>query len=282
MHDRLEILYNRRMDVELERTPLQVRLNTQPRVYHCEPEWHWAPSLFFDHDLWYVAGGQGEIHFSGKVHPLHSGICFVFCPGDTVLATQDPKNRLVVFAVHFDPLNEDGEVAEPLRFPGPMAVRDMDFFLATVYRMEALAGRPQASAQRESEYLLRNLLFLLWDEARNPPAPGDQSLQRIGACIRREPGRRWLLDEMAREAHLSRAQFVRRFRAAFGQPPARFVAQTRLERARQLLVETDMTLEQIAAALGYGDAAHFSRQFKQWVGASPGAVRRGGGVGVGF
>lgn len=51
------------------------------------------------------------------------------------------------------------------------------------------------------------------------------------------------------------------------------VDQVRLERARDLLANTRMSLSQIADALGYADAANFTRAFKRWTGISPSAHR---------
>ncbi len=51
------------------------------------------------------------------------------------------------------------------------------------------------------------------------------------------------------------------------------VDQVRLERARELLIGTGMNLNQIADALGYADAANFTRAFKRWTGVSPSHYR---------
>lgn len=51
------------------------------------------------------------------------------------------------------------------------------------------------------------------------------------------------------------------------------VDEVRLERARALLTTTGMNLSQIADALGYADAANFTRAFKRWTGSSPSRYR---------
>lgn len=51
------------------------------------------------------------------------------------------------------------------------------------------------------------------------------------------------------------------------------VDQVRLQRARELLKNTGMNLSQIADALGYADAANFTRAFKRWTGSSPSQYR---------
>jgi transcriptional regulator GlxA family with amidase domain len=155
-----------------------------------------------------------------------------------------------------------------------MVVRDINFFVSSAHRAERLWQRGDDAGREHAQSLLVSLLWQLWDEPQNEVAPADTLLEELAAQIRSAPEQRWTLDDMARQAHLSRAQFTRRFRAAFRASPAQFVIQTRIDRARQLLLETDMTLDQIARALGYADAYFFARQFKQTTGQNPGALRR--------
>ncbi len=91
--------------------------------------------------------------------------------------------------------------------------------------------------------------------------------------LRQNPAHGWKLDEMAREAHLSRAQFARRFRARFGTSPGEWLLRLRIEIARQKLLESEATLERIARDVGFCDAAHFSRAFKRLSGRAPGELR---------
>jgi transcriptional regulator GlxA family with amidase domain len=101
----------------------------------------------------------------------------------------------------------------------------------------------------------------------------DAVLSRISQDIRRDPGRRWSVAELAERAALSRAQFTRRFTAHTGLPPARYMINARVDRARQLLADTTMSVTRIAAALGYPDVASFSRQYRQVTGSPPGRAR---------
>jgi transcriptional regulator GlxA family with amidase domain len=118
------------------------------------------------------------------------------------------------------------------------------------------------------------MLLQLWEEAFHPaPSPADLVLDQVVQAIQAEPGRRWRVEELAEQVHLSRAQFARRFQALVGRSPVHFIIQTRLERARLLIEETDMSLGQIAEVLGYQDLAFFSRQYKRYIGQPPGAMR---------
>lgn len=80
--------------------------------------------------------------------------------------------------------------------------------------------------------------------------------------------------EMVEASGLAERTFKRRFRKATGLPPLEYVHTLRLEEAKQLLEAGDEPIEAIAEAVGYEDAAFFSRLFSRRVGLSPGRYRR--------
>ena len=81
--------------------------------------------------------------------------------------------------------------------------------------------------------------------------------------------------ELAALAGLSRFQFARAFRASVGSSPHRFVMARRIERARAMLDHTDRALHEIAAATGFSDQSHLTREIKRRYGLPPGALRAG-------
>ena len=70
-------------------------------------------------------------------------------------------------------------------------------------------------------------------------------------------------------------RFVRAFRLTTGMPPHRWLRAFRVERAKDLLLNSTMALAQIAYDCGFADQSHFTRVFTVAVGTSPGAWRRG-------
>ncbi|BAN46899.1 helix-turn-helix domain-containing protein [Metapseudomonas resinovorans] len=81
------------------------------------------------------------------------------------------------------------------------------------------------------------------------------------------------LGELATFAALSEYHFARMFRESFGVPPHQYVLARRLERARKLLRDTALPLQEIALACGFASASHFSNRFRAAVGGTPGAFR---------
>lgn len=78
---------------------------------------------------------------------------------------------------------------------------------------------------------------------------------------------------LAKRAGLSPSRFHAVFRAALGMAPARWLQQRRLARARELLLGSDLPVQEVATRSGFGDPFHFSRLFKRVHGSSPQVYR---------
>jgi len=78
---------------------------------------------------------------------------------------------------------------------------------------------------------------------------------------------------LARVAHVSSAHFSRQFRATFGEPPHRYLQRRRVERAMELLRETNRPVTDICLAVGFSSLGTFSRTFRTIVGESPSGYR---------
>jgi len=78
---------------------------------------------------------------------------------------------------------------------------------------------------------------------------------------------------LARVAHTSPAHFSRQFRATFGETPHRYLQRRRVERAMELLRETDRPVTEICFDVGFNSLGTFSRTFCGIVGEPPSVYR---------
>lgn len=79
---------------------------------------------------------------------------------------------------------------------------------------------------------------------------------------------------LAAMTHLSVSQFERTFKKLFNITPLKYVAQVRINAARQLLTATDHSIALIAQRTGFYDHSYFVKQFRQHVGLTPTQYRR--------
>lgn len=156
---------------------------------------------------------------------------------------------------------------------------------AVEHTLRALAALPAAGAHRDAlvELGATQLVVHLLSTAAGT------LLRRLRAADR-SPGlaaalryvhshlhRPLSVDDLAERACMSRSTFYRRFRAALGTTPLRYVTQCRMERACTLLRAPDRTVTGVGLDLGFASASHFITTFKQHVGTTPKAYQRRSG-----
>ena len=81
------------------------------------------------------------------------------------------------------------------------------------------------------------------------------------------------LSTLANAAGLSEYHFLRMFKQSTGVTPHQYVISQRIERAKELLKRTDMTITEIAYLLGFSTPAHFTHHFRRKTGVTPSELR---------
>lgn len=84
----------------------------------------------------------------------------------------------------------------------------------------------------------------------------------------------WPVERLAEVSHVSQAHFARSFKQAFGVPPHRYLLTRRIERAKTLLRDTELSITEIAFQTGWASLGTFGRIFRDITGESPGALRK--------
>lgn len=102
---------------------------------------------------------------------------------------------------------------------------------------------------------------------------GDQRLAVVLSSIHSEPSRNWSLEELAKNAAMSRTSLAVRFREMMGIPPLAYLTQWRMYLARREL-RAGATISEAAASVGYASESAFSSAFKRVMAVAPGQYRR--------
>lgn len=102
----------------------------------------------------------------------------------------------------------------------------------------------------------------------------DRAIGRAMAAMHARPTHAWSLDELAKEASLSRSALAERFTQVVGVPPMQYLAQWRIQLAASLISGGTLSIGAVATQVGYESEAAFNRAFKRLVGLTPGAWRK--------
>ena len=158
--------------------------------------------------------------------------------------------------------------------------RQVGFIDALTRRIVELEAEP--NADESVEQLMRALIIELDREHRNAPSheplATEQHHRQIvlatAAKIRESPAETPSVVELAHAAGYSVDHFSRIFLKIIGLRPQHYIIQAKIERASQLLAESNLTIGAISEVVGFQDIFYFSRQFKQKIGKSPSLYRK--------
>ncbi|MEM1295974.1 MAG: AraC family transcriptional regulator [Verrucomicrobiota bacterium] len=194
---------------------------------------------------------------------------------------------------------ETGLVCGAVHFQHPTAIRliqmlpkiitidastpGSDWMLSTIRLMisEAQEMRPGGDTviQRVSDILVIQAIRSWLD---NDPkaktgwlgALQDEQIGKAIMLVHRDPIAHWTVASLAESVGMSRSSFAAKFMELVGEGPMQYVRHWRMQVAVTWLRETDDSVGEMAERLGYQSEAAFNRAFKNFIGVTPGAVRR--------
>ncbi|GAA3407878.1 helix-turn-helix domain-containing protein [Paenibacillus hodogayensis] len=121
------------------------------------------------------------------------------------------------------------------------------------------------------------LLFCMEAEALGQFGSGaasDPLMKEAKELIERHAFRDVQMQDIIEYIGISGVQFTRRFQAAFGMPPSKYLYAIRMEKAKSLLVQTNYSIDRIARQCGYENGLYFSRMFTKYFRMNPSRYRK--------
>jgi len=209
----------------------------------------------------------------------------LLAPGTDSFWAVDANNNSGWFHVHFtSELLGEVEAAHNLRLETvpDVADRQIDSIVNLIFDLVSLSQDPEPLLwQSLGQVLLWRFLLLTAqtnrrDETRGGLAPWQA--KRTTEYLADNLDRRVTLDELAAIARLSPFHFARAFSKTLGVPPYRYHQKLRMERACDLLAQSDLRIIEVALAVGYESPQALARVFTQTFGMAPSRWRREHGV----
>ena len=102
----------------------------------------------------------------------------------------------------------------------------------------------------------------------------DPVIGKALALLHKEPAHPWTISNLARRVGLSRTRLAERFRYFLEESPMAYLTKWRLKLGAEILLSTENSVAEVAAAVGYGSEAAFNRAFKREFDHPPSQFRR--------
>ena len=231
-----------------------------------------------DVHILYIVRGSCHVVLSGGETIVPAGRFILFRPGERQEYFFEADSGSFSYYIHFT--GRDAEAV--LRSLGLWDItvgiapnsRELEWLFSQMIREYSLS---QAAHETVSGGLLLSILGLLARGVELSRSQIDEKKQmRVQRAIERmyaDMDKKLSIEALARECNYSVGYFSHLFRAVTGVSAHAYMCRLRIERAKNMLDSTDLSVLEIALAVGCEDQNYFSRFFKEQTGLSPTAYR---------
>lgn len=224
--------------------------------------------------------GAGRFRYRGGELTTSAGDLVLLRPGAPHDYACVENERWNLLWTHFEPRPAWYELLSWPEFAPGMMLLNLG---EPVMRQKVLSQFAEAHrlatgrlARREAFAMAALEMTLLLCDTQNPltqKAALDPRIQAALEIVFSRLSEKLTLNDLAEEAGLSPSRFAHLFREQVGSPPLQFLDMRRLDRAKQLLDRSGVSIGAVAEEIGF-EALYFSRWFKRHTGMGPRAYRR--------
>ena len=243
---------------------------------------HWHDEL----EIIYVKSGFLTVNISGENYIGKPGDAFVVSPGN--LHFMGSQTGTVDYFTFLFPLKYiafrtddmlDDKLIEPLNSGHLMispevkdTVKEQCEQLAGVYAAEIDESVSKITGQIKKKIILLQFIHELWKKGfivENDTTGRNTVEKEMVSYIQQNYTGKILLRKFGEQFHLSEKYISRYFKEHFHITLSQYVTYLRLEHAKQMLQETDISVTEVAMQSGYQNISYFIRSFKKTYGVSP-------------
>lgn len=232
-----------------------------------------------DYHILYIYEGKCTVHEDDGIKVAYAGDMILYKPGEAQHYSFDGIDKSISCYIHFS--GKDCE--NYLKKFGLYYSRILHIGLSqTIYNIfarleyESLLKRP--FSEDYCTVLILELLLLLGRKNEHLSSPKNDIEPRISA-IRKEmlkTSHEWLsIQHYADMCNLSISRFQHIFKEQTGLSPREYLMYIRITRATSLLIESNLSVSQIADILGFTSSTYFIRVFKKQTGKTPFEYKKG-------
>jgi AraC-like DNA-binding protein len=244
----------------------------------------WGPIVHDYYLVHTVHSGEGTFEMHNRTYRCSSGDSFIIYPGELFNYTADSLQPWHYTWVAFSGraagmmLSQIGVSQQNAVISGssPRSIRHLYRRIRSCFQQSSFPVLEDMEAAGWLRLLIRELGRANAHYLTVKPAAETDIERQVGQAVRYlelQYTQAVSIEELARTLGYHRTYLCKMFKQFTGFSPMQYLFKIRMERAKQLL-ETSMTIDQVASSVGFNDALYFSKQFHKWSGSAPSVYRK--------
>mgnify|MGYP002510238722 FL=1 len=231
-----------------------------------------------DYQLLYVSSGKAFFSFEGQKLEAQAGSMVLYRPGESQSYSYYAKDEPEVCWIHFS----GSAVSDMLDKIGFFHVHLLP--CGHSFNFSALFGQIILELQVKRPCFEEFLSLLLQElfcgivrsrlESSTDKFRNQKEMERCVRFFNESFSQDIRIEEYAKNQHMSVCWFIRCFKRYMGITPMQYLTSIRIGKAKELLKDTNYSIQEISNLVGYENPLYFSRIFRKQTGLSPSAYRK--------
>lgn len=242
-------------------------------LVQCGDSWQCKNKIWNDNQLYYVIDGEFKLITDGINKIIRQGQMVLIPAGLPVTCEKTAENKLFKYWVKFTSDINSTNIFNLIKTDYIITIDDQkaaeDLFYYMIFKNNCVAS--EAQIMYRNAYLMM-ILALYIDNAATGGITLTHSeidFAKIISYMYDNMHTDISISDISSIAHLSNDYFSQLFKKNFLVSPIKFLNEMRIERAKELLEEYDLTIAEVASKVGFNDISYFNKTFKEIIGYSP-------------
>jgi len=223
----------------------------------------------------YIVSGCGYLEINGEKHKLKSGDAYIIHPGDFCTYYADAIDPYKKYWINFSSGFFFTELLKAYDI-NDRVIREMDLseFFDKLFGLEEIYETNDEICVPASEVIFSLLMKIAKHKKNDITSVKRDLAHQVRFLLNRSVSSSITIEDISKKLYRSKNDIIRQFKKKYNITPYNYLIELRIGRAKNLLVNSDKTLAEIANKLCFSSEYHFSNTFKKKTGTSPSEFRK--------
>ena len=218
----------------------------------------------------YIVSGYGYLEINGEKHRLGAGDSYIIHPGDSCFYYADERDPYKKYWVNFSTTVFFSELLREYDV-NDRVIKGLDLsgFFNELFALEEKYQSNEELCIPSSKLIFSLIMDIAKHKKNDILNTNTDIASKVKIILNRSVAKCISIDDIAKKLYHSRNDIHRSFKKKYGTTPHKYLIDIRIDRAKNLLLNRNITLTEIADYLCFSSVYHFSNVFKKRVGISP-------------